>query len=151
VAAGGLALRADVERVGAQGAAGAMLGTSFLATAESGAHDDYKAALVAAGSGRTALTVCFDGEWPQAPHRVLRNRTLELWEAAGCPARGHRPGEESPPAVRAGRAIPRYDDSPPLWGDEGAVGEMCLYAGEGCGAIDDVPTVAQLLDRLAPR
>jgi NAD(P)H-dependent flavin oxidoreductase YrpB (nitropropane dioxygenase family) len=151
VAAGGLARRADVERVGAVGAAGAMLGTSFLATAESGAHDDYKAALVAAGPGQTALTVCFDGEWPQAPHRVLRNRTLELWEAAGCPARGRRPGEQSPPAVREGRAIARYDDSPPLAGDEGSVGEMCLYAGEGCGAIDDVPTAAQLLDRLAPR
>ncbi|HEY3614567.1 MAG TPA: nitronate monooxygenase, partial [Gaiellales bacterium] len=63
VAAGGLALRAHVERVLASGAAGAMLGTSFLATAESGAHDEYKAALVSAGDRSTALTVCFDGEW----------------------------------------------------------------------------------------
>jgi nitronate monooxygenase len=151
IAAGGLADRADVERAGAQGAAGAMLGTSFLATAESGAHDDYKAALVAADGRSTVLTVCFDGDWPQAPHRVLRNPTLERWEAAGCPGRGHRPGEESPPATRAGRSIARYDDAPPLAGDEGAVGEMCLYAGAGCGAIADVPTAARLLDRLAPR
>ena len=151
VAAGGLALRTDVERVGEHGAAGAMLGTSFLATVESGAHEDYKAALVAADSRATALTICFDGEWPQAAHRVLRNRTFELWEAAGCPGRGQRPGEDAPPATRAGRAVPRYNDDPPLAGDEGAVGEMCLYAGEGCGAIEDVPTAAELLDRLVPR
>jgi nitronate monooxygenase len=151
VAAGGLALRADVERVRTGGAAGAMLGTRFLATVESGAHDDYKAALVAADSHSTALTICFDGEWPQAPHRVLRNPTFERWEAAGCPPRGRRPGEGSPPAVRAGRPIPRYDDSPPAAGDEGAVHEMCLYAGQGCSAIEDVPTVAVLLDRLTPR
>jgi nitronate monooxygenase len=151
IAAGGLALRADIERVHAQGASGAMLGTRFLATVESGAHDVYKAALVAAGAHSTALTICFDGEWPQAPHRVLRNPTFERWEAAGCPPRGRRPGEQSPPAVRAGRPIPRYDDNPPAVGDEGAVDEMCLYAGEGCSAIDDVPTVAVLLDRLAPR
>ncbi len=31
------------------------------------------------------------------------------------------------------------------------MGEMCLYAGQGCSAIEDVPTVAVLLDRLAPR
>jgi NAD(P)H-dependent flavin oxidoreductase YrpB (nitropropane dioxygenase family) len=151
IAAGGLALRADVERALASGAACAMLGTSFLATAESGAHDDYKAALVTAAPGATVLTVCFDGDWPQAPHRVLRNRTLELWEAAGCPASGRRPGEDEPPAMRGARAIARYHDAPPFAGDEGEIGDMCLYAGEGCGAIEDIPTVAQLVDRLAPR
>ena len=118
VAAGGLALRADVGRVGLAGAAGAMLGTSFLATVESGAHDAYKAALVAADRRATALTVCFDGDWPQASHRVLRNRTFELWEAAGCPGRGQRPGEDALAHRVGGPAIPRYDDSPPLAGDE---------------------------------
>jgi nitronate monooxygenase len=153
VAAGGLASHRDVERVGRAGAAGAMLGTRFLATAESGAHDAYKRALVAAEGGATALTVCFDGGWPQAAHRVLRNATFERWERAGCPGPGRRPGEDDALATRAGTgtAITRYDDSPPLAGDEGAVDEMCLYAGEGCGAIDDVPAVAELLDRLDPR
>ena len=151
VAAGGLATHADVTRVRARGAAGAMLGTRFLATAESGAHDVYKAALVAAGAGSTALTVCFDGEWPHASHRVLRNVTLERWEDAGCPAPGRRPGEGDPPATRGGVPIARYDDREPLAGDEGAIEEMCLYAGEGCDAIEDVPAVAALLDRLDPR
>lgn len=149
IAAGGLAVRGDIARARELGAAGAMLGTRFLATAESGAHDVYKAAIVAAGDRTTALTVCFDGEWPHAPHRVLRNRTLERWEEAGCPAPGRRPGEASPPAFRAGAPIARYDDSPPLAGDAGAVDEMCLYAGAGCAAIGDIPTVAELIARLA--
>lgn len=82
---------------------------------------------------------------------MLRNRTFKLWEAAGCPRRGQRPEEDAPPAIRAGRAIPRYNDDPPLAGDQGAVEERCLYAGKGCKAIEDVPTAADMLDRLAPR
>jgi NAD(P)H-dependent flavin oxidoreductase YrpB (nitropropane dioxygenase family) len=151
VAAGGLASAPDVARVRRAGAGGAMLGTRFLATAESGAHDAYKRALLAAGTGDTALTVCFDGDWPQAAHRVLRNATLERWERAGCPGPGRRPDESDALAMRGGRPIARYSDSPPLAGDEGTIGEMCLYAGEGCAAIDDLPAVAELLDRLSGR
>jgi NAD(P)H-dependent flavin oxidoreductase YrpB (nitropropane dioxygenase family) len=148
IAAGGLAVRDDIARAHARGAAGAMLGTRFVATVESAAHDAYKTALVAAGEGATALTVCFDGDWPHAPHRVLRNGTLEQWEQAGCPAPGRRPGELSPPAFRAGAEIARYNDTPPLAGDTGAIDEMCLYAGAGSGAIDDIPTAAELIGRL---
>jgi nitronate monooxygenase len=148
IATGGLADQDGIARVLAQGAAGAMLGTRFVATAESAAHPEYKAALVAAGEHATALTVCFDGDWPGAPHRVLRNATLERWEAAGCPAPGRRPGEDAPAALRAGVPIARYDDAPPLVGDAGGVGEMCLYAGAGCVGIDDVPSAAELVDRL---
>jgi hypothetical protein len=35
----------------------------------------------------------FDIRWPNAPHRTLRNRTVEAWEAAGRPPTGQRPGE----------------------------------------------------------
>jgi nitronate monooxygenase len=151
IAAGGLAARADIARMRDLGAAGTMVGTSFVATVESAAHDTYKAALVTASAADSALTVCFDGDWPHAPHRVLRNATLERWEGAGCPAPGRRPGEGAALARRDARSIPRYDDTPPLAGDEGAVAEMCLYAGTGCGAIGDVPTAAELIERLDPR
>ena len=148
IATGGLTVRQDVTRAHARGAAGTMLGTRFVASAESGAHPEYKAALVAAEDHATALTICFDGSWRHAPHRVLRNATFERWEEAGCPPPGRRPGEHSPPGVRAGVAIARYEDAPPLVGDSGAIGEMCLYAGAGCAGIDDVPTAAQLVERL---
>ena len=48
------------------GASGAMLGTRFVATQESWARPDYKAALTQAKAGDTALTVCFEGGWPNA-------------------------------------------------------------------------------------
>jgi nitronate monooxygenase len=150
IAAGGLAVRGDVERVRRSGAAGAMLGTSFVATVESAAHEAYKAAIVGAAGPDAALTICFDGDWPHAPHRVLRNATLQRWEDAGCPAPGRRPDETETLARRADLAIPRYDDREPLAGDEGAIAEMCLYAGAGCGAIGDVPTAAELIARLDP-
>ncbi len=79
---------------------------------------------------------------------MLRNGTLQRWEDAGCPPPGRRPGEDSAPVQRRGAGIPRYADVPPLAGDQGDVADMCLYAGLGCSAIDDVPAVAELMRRL---
>ena len=39
------------------------------------------------------LNELYDVWWPGAPGRTLRNKTLEEWEAAGCPPSGRRPGE----------------------------------------------------------
>lgn len=149
VAAGGLATAADVARVRDAGAAAAMLGTRFVATAESRAHPRYKERLVAARPGDDALTLAFDGDWPFGPHRVLRAPTLEAWEAAGCPWPGERPGEGETVLERLdGRRILRYDDAPPLDGDVGDVDAACLYAGAGVGAIVDVPGAADVVARL---
>ena len=150
IAAGGITDGAGVAEAVRRGAAGAMLGTRFVATVESRAHPAYKDALVAAGSGAdTALTVCFDGDWPYAPHRVLRNATFTKWEAAGSPPVGRRPGEGEVIATTAsGESITRYSDAAPRVGVTGSVGDMCLYAGTGCGAISDLPTAAALTRRI---
>jgi NAD(P)H-dependent flavin oxidoreductase YrpB (nitropropane dioxygenase family) len=151
VAAGGIADGAGIARAVRLGAAGAMLGTRFVATAESRAHGDYKRALVAArGEQETALTVCFDGGWPYAAHRVLRNATLDAWEAAGSPPPGARPGEGDVVARAAdGSPILRYEDTAPRRGHTGDLAAMCLYAGAGVGAVTDIPTAAGLAARLA--
>ena len=147
VAAGGLATGADMRRALDLGAAGAMLGTRFVATRESRAHEAYKAALV---TGReTALTGLFDGGWPFAPHRVLRNATLEAWEAAGCPPPGRRPGEGETVGEAPGGTILRYEDTAPRAGFTGDVEAMCLYAGTGVARIEDVPSAGDLVRRLA--
>jgi nitronate monooxygenase len=149
VAAGGIGEGAGIARALAVGAAGAMLGTRFVATQESRAHDDYKRALVAAKAGDTALTVCYDGGWPYAAHRVLRNSTLELWEAHGCPPVGRRPGEGNVvAATQAGDPIYRYEDTAPRRGMAGDIAAMCLYAGTDCSAIRDVPAAGALVTRL---
>ena len=75
-AAGGIANGVGIRRVLAAGASGAALGTRFVATEESYAHPQYKQALVGADASQTALTVCFEGGWPNALHRCLRNETF---------------------------------------------------------------------------
>jgi nitronate monooxygenase len=149
VAAGGIADGAGIVKALRLGASAALLGTRFVATVESRAHPDYKAELVRATAADTALTVCFDGGWPYATHRVLRNTTLETWEAAGSPAVGRRPGEGDIVAYTAsGEPIYRYEDIGPRIGMTGDIAAMCLYAGTSCAGITDIPTAAEVVARL---
>ena len=148
IAAGGIAHGSEIAKVLALGAKAAMLGTRFVATQESRAHAEYKRQLVEA-QGVTSLTVCFDGGWPYSAHRVLRNTTLEAWEASGCPTIGARPGEgEMVAATANGEAILRYETTAPRQGYTGNIEAMCLYAGTGCSAITDIPSAGELVERL---
>ncbi|MFN0115657.1 MAG: NAD(P)H-dependent flavin oxidoreductase [Paracoccaceae bacterium] len=148
IAAGGIASGAAIARVIAAGAAGATMGTRFLATTEAAAHDDYKSALVAAGADDTAFTNCFDVGWPFAMHRVLRNDTFEAWEAAGCPQPPSRPGEGETVFRGGGDDFPRYSDTPPMPGATGSLMSACLYAGAGVGDIRSVEPAEGLTTRL---
>lgn len=149
VASGGIGDGAGMARMLSLGAAGVMLGTRFVAALESRAHPNYKQALCTAKSGEMALTVCFDGGWPYAAHRVLRNSTLETWEAGGCPPPSARPDEgELMGFTQNGEPILRYDSTAPREGMTGRVGEMCLYAGMGCGAIANIPSAHDLVQKL---
>jgi len=148
MAAGGIARGREIAKVLSLGAKGAILGTRFVATQESRAHIDYKRQLVET-AGATALTVCFEGGWPYSAHRVLRNSTLEAWEAAGSPVIGSRPGEGETVATTAdSEAIFRYEDTAPRAGYTGNIEAMCLYAGTGCSAIADIPSAGELVERL---
>lgn len=97
----------------------------------------------------TACTLCFDGGWPYAAHRVIRNRTLQQWEEAGCPPRGSRPGEGDVVAsYRSGTKVLRYNDAPALDSMTGNVMDCCLYAGLGTEKIGDIPNAKALVHRL---
>ena len=148
VAAGGLSTTSDVARVLKAGAAGAMMGTRFLATPEADAHRAYKQALVKARAADTAFTNCFDIDWPYAMVRVLRNSTFEAWEAAGCPEAPHRPGEGDTVARHGAAPIIRYSDTPPAASAEGDVLAAVLYAGTGVEGIDEVVPAFDLVRRL---
>jgi nitronate monooxygenase len=149
-AAGGIAKGGGIRRVLASGASGAALGTRFVATEESYAHPDYKRALVEAHATQTALTVCFEGGWPNALHRSLRNETFLRWEASGCPTAGKRPGEGDVLAKRPdGTPVLRYaafSPSKAITGDR--IRECALHAGLGVGEIDDIPPAGDLVRRL---
>jgi len=147
LAAGGIASGDGIARVLAAGAAGAVLGTRFLATVEAGYHDAYKTALIAASGTDTVLTNCFDLGWPYAMHRVLRNDTFTAWEAAGCPQAPNRPGEGDIVFRNGTEAVLRYGDMPPLPEAVGSLMSAALYAGTGVGDIRSVEPATDLVAR----
>ena len=85
VAAGGIADGRGLAAALALGAAGVWLGTRFIASQEADAHAVYKEMVLQADETETVYSSLFDGGWPNAPHRTLRNSTLRQWEAGGSP------------------------------------------------------------------
>jgi NAD(P)H-dependent flavin oxidoreductase YrpB (nitropropane dioxygenase family) len=78
VAAGGIADGRGLAAVLALGAAGAWIGTRFLASLEATIHPRYRERLLSAAEDDTVfLEELFDVGWRKAPHRVLRNKTVE--------------------------------------------------------------------------
>jgi len=151
VAAGGLADAADVAEMMALGAAGALLGTRFVATEESLAHDDYKRALMEAGAGATARSECFDVGWRDAPHRHLLNDTYLRWHRTGRPAAGARPGEGDAVLRHGDLEIRRYSVMPPERGMTGDIRSAVLYAGTGVDRVRDCPPADTVVRELASR
>ena len=149
IAAGGIADARGVKAAMAAGAAGAMIGTRFLATPEADVHPDWAARLVSAGAADTVLTDLFDGGWPGAPHRVLRNSTYARWDEAGRPAAGSRPGEGELVARHGDLEIPRYAADEPRRETTGDLEAMCLYAGQGVGLVSEIEPAAEIVSRIA--
>ena len=151
IAAGGIADVRGVRAALALGAQGVWLGTRFLATFESGAHEEFKQRLVAARATDTVYTTLFDQGWPEAPHRALRNSTFELWEKAGCPPAGSRPGEaEIIGTFPDGAPIPRYGVPAPMQGATGEIEAFALYAGQSVGLVRNLQPVTEVIAELAP-
>lgn len=128
----------------ALGAEGVWLGTRFLATVESGAHDDFIQRLLAARATDTVYSTLFDQGWPDAPHRALRNSTVRMWENAGCPTTGKRPREGEIVG-----AFPNGGNSKvrpaPMQGATGEIEAFALYADHSVGLVRDLPPVASIM------
>jgi nitronate monooxygenase len=148
VAAGSIATGRQIADLLLGGAAAVTLGTRFVATTESAAHPLYKDALCTADAVDTALTNCFEVDWPFAMHRVLRNETFERWEAAGSPSAPNRPGNGDTVFTDNSKAFPRYCDTPPSHTATGDVLNACLYAGTGVTDINSVMPAADILHDL---
>jgi NAD(P)H-dependent flavin oxidoreductase YrpB (nitropropane dioxygenase family) len=113
----------------ALGASGAWIGTRFLASEEVAIHPHYRERLFQATEDDTVyLDELFDIGWPKAPHRVLRNRTVENWEAAGRSATGKRPGEGEVVATSKSRGpIVRYRSYTPAADADGDIDALSLW------------------------
>jgi nitronate monooxygenase len=148
VASGGIGNGQGIREALTAGASAAMLGTRFVATVESTAPPAYKKAIIAAYAKDTALTICFQDGYP-ATHRALRNHTFVMWEAAGCPPPGKRPGEGDILISRSdGSKVRRYWYQSPVQGEEGNITEGALYAGRSVEFVKDLPAAGELVKRL---
>lgn len=140
VAAGGIGTPDDAIKVLSSGAEAVMIGTRFVASTESAAHDNYKKLLLSSFPTDTVLTECFSVGWPDAPHRVLRNSTLELWEQ-----KSDLP-KFSGAITAEGTPIPILSDTPPVRGTTGDIEKMCLYAGTSVSGVTRIVSAAEIIE-----
>jgi len=79
IAAGGIMDGRGLVAALALGAQGAQMGTRFLTSVESGAHEAYKDALLASTEESTIITKAFSGR----PARGIVNRYIRHWQDSG--------------------------------------------------------------------
>jgi nitronate monooxygenase len=150
VAAGGIADGRGLAAALALGAAGAWIGTRFLASHEATIHPRYRERLLQASENDTVyLENLFDVRWPNAPHRTLRNQTVDAWEAAGRPPT-NRPGEGEVIATsRSSGPIVRYQSYTPGTDAEGDIDALSLWAGQSVGLVSKVQSAGDIVREIA--
>jgi nitronate monooxygenase len=149
IAAGGIADGRGIAAVLTLGAAGAWLGTRFLATDEANIHRLYRQRVLDATETETVYSTLFDEGWPNVPHRVLENDTVSAWETAGRPT-DQRPGDGDHIAdTPDGKPVHRYEDSLAVPGMEGDVESLPLYAGQSAGLTHEIQPADELVAALA--
>ncbi len=168
IAAGGIVDGRGLAGALAWGAAGIAMGTRFLLTSDSSVPDNVKAEYLATPANGTVVTTAIDG----APQRVVATDMVRRLEAArltrfpraaanalrfrrltGTPLRA---------LVAEGLRMKRSQDL--TWGQvalaanapmltratmvEGRTEVGILPTGQGVGAIDELPSVAELVERI---
>ncbi len=125
LAAGGITNRSDVRTVMSMGASGVLVGTAFVATVESNAHDLYKQRIVEATVDDTEYRTGYSFGWTYGtPHRVIPNR--DKWNLLRFMGGGAR-SIDKPRMAR----------------------KLSLYAGQGVAKIDRVMPAAERFAELA--
>ncbi|HIG00516.1 MAG TPA: nitronate monooxygenase [Myxococcales bacterium] len=115
------------------GAAGAWVGTAFLATEEAGIHDFQKQALVDSGESDTTVSRVLTGK----PARMIKSLWSQAWEEAEIePLPMPFQSIVSAPAMAAGIRARRADILPG-------------FAGQGVGGIRSVRPAAEVLESMA--
>jgi len=156
LASGGIADGRGLAAALMLGADGAWVGTRFVATAESAAHEEYKTRLVAAGGTDTVRTAMFGPDNPAFnPMRVLRNRVVEKWHdrVAEIPA-----DTSTLPVIGqmdlGGGPVDMHKFSnlvPMRRRTTGDLDEMALLAGQGVGLVDAVAPAATVVAEMTAR
>ena len=143
LAAGGIVDGRGLAAVLGFGAQGAVIGTGFLATRESFAHEYHKKRIVEAKLGATVCTDVFHINWPKGARvRVLPNSVTR--GEHGNPFSG----EQQIIGEQEGRPIYLFSTDSPLRDMTGNLEAMALYAGQGAGLIASIPSAVERLNTI---
>lgn len=149
LAAGGIGDGRGLAAVLTLGAEAAWVGTRFLLAEEANVHHQWRRGIQDARETSTLYSTLFDRGWPQAPHRTLRNSTVQAWERAGRPAAPARPGEGDAVArAPDGSRLYRYGSEAAVGGATGEVEALALYAGQSAGVVNEVLPAATIVAQL---
>jgi enoyl-[acyl-carrier protein] reductase II len=133
-AAGGIADGRGIAAALALGAEGVQMGTRFVATAECNAHQNFKQRLAEASDTDTLIT----GRKINMLRSMKNDFTLRM-------AQAERDGASAEELLKI---IGDEHNRAELGMVDGDVAEGVLEAGESSGLVHDIPTVAELFDRL---
>ena len=133
-AAGGIADGRGIAAALALGADGVQMGTRFIATVECNAHDNFKQKLVESGDTASIIT----GRNLNMLRSLRNDFTMRMSEA-------EREGASKEDLFAI---IGDEHNRAELGMVDGDVGEGVLEAGQSSGLVRDVPTVAELFDKL---
>ena len=133
----------------ALGADGVLMGTRFLVAEEAFVHPEYRRRILESDGETVYAADCFCVRWPNAPHRMLRNRAVAEWEAAGRPPLEERAAVERVIGVSTagGSAveISRYTAFTATPSFEGDIEEVAWWAGMGVGRVREVKPAAAII------
>jgi nitronate monooxygenase len=150
IAAGGIADGRGLAAALALGASATWVGTRFLAAQEASVHPDYLSRLFASSENDTAyFENLFNIGWPDAPHRVLKNSTTQMWEDAGRPPLGQRPGEGDVIAwSKQGADILRYQSKSPGADLQGDIESISMWAGQGVSLVRKIQPASEIVHEI---
>ena len=129
LAAGGITDGRGLVAAVALGASGVLVGTRFIATTESGAAPFHKQALVDGDSDQTTLSDAFTGHYA----RFLTNAYIEEFRASGT--------SPLPPVIQQMAARDIIEAA----AKQRNASLFPLYAGQGVGMIDDIPSASAVV------
>jgi len=117
------------------GAQGVWMGTRFIASHEARAHERYKKRITEIDASETRITRSYSGK----PMRVIRNTWTDEWE--------RRPQDIKPfpEQMRISAREMLLLGGP---GDEMDEARACMPCGQGAGAIRDIPSCQEIIDRV---
>ena len=150
LAAGGIVDGATMAAALVLGADAVWCGSRFLASQEAEAHDTYKARVLSADVGDTAILSIYGPEWPGQAMRAIVNDGALVALGRETEAIGDAAGQIIGSTVLNGQTIPapRYSAILPTRDFDGDIEQACLTAGQSAGNIDEILPAGEIVWRM---